>query len=261
MNSRFTLRLDGISLTDAVPGAYITDIREEPPEMVRRILQLAGGGSRVVDERRIRLSVTVTLALREENPVTRQTLGQQLMRWCTGTRLEMNTRPSCWLPVRCTLWPKLPSALHWTDPLSVTFTAVEVPFWVHTDPVQMLREGALWDKLLAVPGTAPSTPMDAVLRNEGTATCNTVALTCNSDMLHFTSLALAPGEALRITHDATDRLQLTIRAADGTDRSAFPHRSLASSNDLWARCGDNNDISLAADAPLSALLTVYGREL
>lgn len=255
--------LNGIDPCGIAPEITLTDVREHPPVTVHRIMRIAGReGSRLTAQKRESLSVTLDFELHEPVPARRKHLGRELARWAAdGGWLTLGDRPGQRLRVTCDAPPALGSALRWTEPVSVTFTARDVPCWEETQPTTARGEAAASTVLtLRLPGDRPA-PLEAALRSASDAPVNAVTLAVAGQTMALTGLGLAPGETLLLTHDDRALTRLVIRSEDGSERSVLERRDPASADELWLEPRQSCAVTVTADGPVAATLHARGRWL
>lgn len=100
-------------------------------------------------------------------------------------------------------------------------------------------------KLLAVPGDAPETPLNLLIRNIGDAAITTLTISA-AGKISFQGLTLAPGAAIRIHHDAG--VFAAEMVSDDSTVSILPYRTPDSADDLLLRPGVLNEIRVEASA-------------
>lgn len=258
MTSRFTCCLDGQSLTALDPAIVITDVTEYAPEVEIHAARTPRG-LRYVDAQRQSLTVCVTFVVRERNVLRRAAILQKVAAWAEGTLLTLGHRPGQRLPCVCTALPEPGSALKWTSPLQVAFTAYDCPWW------EAAQASAAWitpattqgSAVLQPVGTARHAPVEALIYNQSAETVQEVALACGDTRMAFTGLNMLPGERLHVAHDTHGRLTLTILGE--TSRSVMPLRTADSHDELLARCSASNVVSVSADQPVTAKFAARGR--
>lgn len=255
-------RLNGLSPAAIDPAVLLIDVREHPPQMSRLTLPMAGReGLQLTRQQRASLSVTCELELHDPDPVRRKSLCQRVARWAApGGWLTLSDRPGQRLRVTCDAPPVLPSALHWTQPVSVTFTAWEAPWWEDARPTAATATApaATGSLLLRPPGDLPA-PLAASFTAQGAVSA--LSLACGGATVALSGLAMAAGETLTIDYDDRQLLRIVIRSGAGAERSALRCRSADSPDDLWLTPRQDNKVSWQAAGPVTASVSARGRYL
>lgn len=244
--------LDGTSLTDAADGLLLLDVREDAPRLRTETFPRPDGGTTTILCQRESLSVRVELGLHAPDPAKWQAAVSALSaRTEGGGMLSLSTRPGQRLRVdRAAL--SVPSAEDWTDKLTLTLTALEVPWWEAEQPVSaVITETGM----LTVPGSTSRAPADVTVTNCGDGVLTQVQLVCGDTQMAFDSLALSPGDALTLS---AARGMLSARVGQ---ESVLTRRTALSDDLLLAECGKVSALSVRADQPVSAAFSVRGRYL
>lgn len=148
------------------------------------------------------------------------------------------------LRVVCTQYPTM-STLNWLETLSLVFTAFSCPYWEDAAETSFLMPNTsdAPSKLLAVPGDAPETPLNLLIRNIGDAAITALTISA-AGKISFQGLTLAPGAAVRIHHDAG--VFAAEMVSDDSTVSILPYRTPESADDLLLRPGVLNEIRVEA---------------
>ena len=253
--------LRGLDPRDLDPAVVLLDVREHAPRVDLAALPIAGrDGSRLTRRRVDSLSVSLDFELHETAPDRRKHLCRALARWAMpGGFLTLGDRPGQRLRVTCDAPPVIPSALGWTQPVTVTLTAHDAPWWEDEQPVAARLTAAAGTASLRPAGDLP-TPLEASLLCAGDAPVDTVTLACRGGRIRLTGLALAPGETLTLDHDDRALIRLTLSGAGG-ERSVLPLRDPASDDELWLSPQSSNEIAFTADGAVRAVFSARGRWL
>ena len=247
--------LNGVPPTDLDPAIVLLDVREHAPETSLVTLPVAGrDGERLTRARRTSLSVSADLELHDPDPARRKQIARKLARWALpGGWLTLGDRPGQRLRVTCDAPPTLASALHWTRPVTVTFTAHDAPWWEETSPAaaSTTAPAATGAMTLRPTGDLPA-PLTAAVTCA--APVHTLTLTAPGGAITLTGLSLAPGDALTLDYD--DRALLRLTAAG---RSVLGLRTPESADDLWLTPRTDNRIAWQADGAVNVRLTARGR--
>lgn len=254
MSLHLTARMDGCPL-DALPWRLqVTDLREEVLYREARTARLPlKDGQWAAPPRRDALRVTLRIHIAETEPETRVRALRAVHRWACGGRLEVSTRPGCFLRTRCEALPE-GSALLWADAVTLVLAAREVPFWEEgTEAVCMLQDGS---GLLRVGGTAPCEAEAELTAEEAV---DRAALQIGGETVAFEGLGLSAADRLVVGHTALGlRTAKVIRAG-----LSVPALGLltADSGDGWRLLPGENPIRLDADGACAARVTARGRWL
>ena len=165
---------------------------------------------------------------------------------CGGCRLTLHEDGKRVLRVVCTQYPTM-STLNWLETLSLVFTAFSCPYWEDAAETSFLMPNTsdAPSKLLAVPGDAPETPLNLLIRNIGDTAITTLTISA-AGKISFQGLTLAPGAAIRIHHDAG--VFAAEMVSDDSTVSILPYRTPESADDLLLRPGVLNEIRVEASA-------------
>ena len=163
MTTSFDCALDSILLSSLDAAICVLDIREEAPRLRTSALALQQEGRRLLRQQRESLTLHITFAIHEPDPVRRRTVLQSVQAWAArGGFLTTTDRPGQRLSVVCTAFPAM-SAEDWTEALTLTFTSTLVPYWEDAEEAFASGSAVL---TLNIPGTAASTPVDVVVIND-----------------------------------------------------------------------------------------------
>lgn len=256
--NRFTCCLDGQSLAALDPAIMITDVTEFAPEVEIHTARTPRG-LRYTDAQRQSLTVSVTFVVRERSILRRAAILQKVAAWAEGMLLTLGHRPGQRLPCVCTMLPEPGSALKWTAPLQVAFTAYACPWWEAVQPATAWITPATTQgsAVLQPVGSAKHTPVEAIVYNQSAETVQELALVCGETRMAFIGLNMLPGERLHVAHDKHGCLTLTILGE--RSRSVMHLRTADSHDELLARCSAANVVSVNADHPVTAKFAARGR--
>lgn len=248
MKSRYEVILNGIALSSLNENLYISDISYPSPAVTYSIKNYAGrNGGRVSSSGRIdESSVTVTFELHIYGTQARQAACAHVIDWAkNGGVLQTSDRVDQTLTCICTKMPSVESAMRWTDQLSLTFTAYEVPFWRSTfvDSATVTNGSGT----LFTDGNA-DTWADVTVTANGAVTGFSV--TFGQNTITLSGLSLASGDTVIFSHDESGILSITAGNV-----SVLSKRTAASADDLTAPCGT---IQIAVDGNVTAEFRVRG---
>lgn len=253
MITRCMCALNGQGLQDIDPTIIVTDIQESAPlPAFSTAANARRDGTRILRTRRQSLSVRITFEIHEYDPARRKPVAVRACDWAREGFLTIGDRPGQRLYAVCDSLPVIPSALRWTDRLTVGFTAFALPYWQDVSPTQAAFHGTAGKAVLIPGGTAPCL-LEAEIEAEGPVNALTVAV--NGGMFRFTGLGMQTGEKLEIGYeDKTQRQFMKIGS-----RSALVCRTADSADDLTLLPRTRNEIAVTADGPVNARF--FGRGL
>lgn len=262
MNTRYAIALNGVGLQDLDARILVTDIQESAPRVQRTTVANARyDGLRLIRQSRQSLSVTVTFLLREYDTARRKALCSDVCAWAaSGGWLTVSDRPGQRLRVHADGLPAVTSALRWTDPLTLTLTALEQPYWQDACPTALHKDipaETLTTLSLLPMGNAPHCPLTCTLVNHGSSAATTLTLNAGDTVFRLADPALiAVNGTLAIDYD--DQGMLRIRSGS---TSMLHARSADSSDDLLLTPGHSGSVSILCDQPLTATLHTRGMYL
>lgn len=250
---RFDATLNNVSLSQLDPAVVLIDIDERAATLERETARRSiHPGTRISALVRRSLSVTLRFAVRAYDIDYRAHVLDMIAQWAgRGGWLRINSRPGQRLRVTVDEMPSVGSSLRWTDELTMTLTAYERPYWEQEYPVRALitDSGSLRPR-----GTYPTAYVECEITNAGNGVLTEAVVRCAETSIKLTGVAVPAGEKLCIAY--TDKDVLTITAAGV---SALANRTAESHDDLVAATLTDNDISVTADQPVSAVFSARGR--
>ena len=207
-------------------------------------LSRRSGGLHLLRRQREQLSLRVRFLIEEYDIAARHQLLHLVAE--AGGVLTLHEDGKRVLRVVCTQYPTM-STLNWLETLSLVFTAFSCPYWEDAAETSFLMPNTsdAPSKLLAVPGDAPETPLNLLIRNIGDAAITTLTISA-AGKISFQGLTLAPGAAIRIHHDAG--VFAAEMVSDDSTVSILPYRTPESADDLLLRPGVLNEIRVEASA-------------
>lgn len=253
MLARFDAQLNGVSFANLDPAVILRDIEEQPAEesieTARRSLH---PGTRMTYRIRRKLSICLVFNVREYDPEKRSAVMDKISDWVgDGGWLVLSSRPNQRLYVHPDKPLAMGSSLRWTDDIELVLTAYERPYFEARWPVvSVITDSGVIRPL----GTLPKVYVEVDVTNAGEAELTTVNIACAETQITLEGLTVPAGEHVIIAY--TDRDVMTITAAGV---SALANRTAESHDDLIAVARKSNDISVAADQPVSAVFTARGR--
>lgn len=254
---RFDATMNGKSLCEIDPSVLLVDINEQTPvETFDAVSRAVYAGSLVLYRQRERLSVRLTICIREYNVERRTQILNKISAWAGDSGwLTISTRPGQRLYVHCDTPPALGSSLRWTDEIIFSLTAYEQPYWEDEVPVvKILDPSENPTGIITHDGTAKQSYAEAYIINKGTGDLTTATIQIGNTKMAFAGLAVASGDSISIYY--TDDNLLTIKAGTA---SALRHRTPDSDDDLITKAGVENAIKVTADQPVQVVVMVRGR--
>lgn len=255
MMTRYEAWLDKKSLSAIDPSVYILDIAYSSPRFALSAVDKPGRDGQYVTSMNARSnSVVITLEIHDQDTARRQEVCRRVQAWAMGGGvLTTRDRHGQRLCVICEEPSAVSSALKWTQPLKITLTAYEQPFWEDEYPKSTTVSGTSGKASLYVPGFGALTRVEASVKNSSGGTINALTLAAGGTKMNFDGLGLASGETLTIDYDENGLLR--IRVGDASKMSC---RTAASDDDLMLRTGISSEMSVSADASVTAVFKARG---
>ena len=252
MISRYDATLNGISLASISGDILVLDINPTPAVFGDERIQTAKRyGSRMVRRNYESASVSISFEIHAYDIRKRQEICNAVVKWAkNGGVLESNDRQGQFLRCVCSQYPAIESARNWIDPVTVAFTAYEIPFWQEKDTVSVKLTGTSKTGSLYIPGNVDGTLVEATIK--ANASLSSVTLGVNSRTLTLSGLSISSGGIINITYD-----EHGIQSIKNGNTSLLSKRTGV--DDLIGNCGESNSLSLTASASVDA--TFIGRGL
>jgi len=251
MISRYETVLNGQPLSSISADILILDINYSPPTFQNEVYTVAKrNGGRVYRRYVDRIQVTVSFAIRAYNIAERQQICNAIQQWARkGGILQINDREGQRLRCVCETLPVVSSALKWTDPLFVTFSAYSLPFWEEVVPSVLSLSGTSGSGSLWVPGCIDG----ALVEVDATANASVTSLdlTVNSRTLTLSDISISSGQVIKIAYD--DEMIQSIKVGS---TSLLAKRTGV--DDLLVDCGQSNSFSFSSDASVNVDFKVRG---
>lgn len=250
MNSRYDVILNGVHLNSISEDILVLDVMYSPLTMKYATLTVAKRyGSRINRKHIESVSATVYFEIHAYDTADRQAICEAVAAWArNGGALKTNDRPGQVLMCVCTEVPVIQSVKNWTDPVAVTFTAFEMPFWQGDDYESVTMTGTDSGDTLDVPGNIDGALVEVDIVASGSLT--TIALTVNGRTLTLSDLSISSGQDITISYDAHG-----IQAIRSGNTSLLNKRTGV--DDLLANCGANA-CSFSADGSVSVTFKAKG---
>lgn len=240
MISRYKATMDGVLLNSIHEMLQVLDIRYETSEMQRNMARRASGsGVYATNPYRQSTSVTIDFELHIYDTRERQRVCQQVIQWARGSVLQTSDRPGQRLHVVCDGYPAIESALRWTDPLSVTFTAYALPYWEEEFPATATLTNA--SGTLFVPGNVSEqgAKVDAEITANAALTALTLAVGSNS--ITLSGISVPKNGKIIVSHDENGHLSIKYG-----NTSLLNKRT--GSDDLLAENGKTSTVRVSGNA-------------
>lgn len=247
MTSRYEALMNGIALSSIDPTICVLDIRYNTANLDTSTTGKAAGHGMFVGRRRIETaSVRIDAEIHEYSTWKRQEICQRIAAWAKAGKLETNDRPDQFLNVVCQDPPTIQTAKHWTDPVTITFTAYEIPYWQKKYPTtaEITDTGTLF-----VPGNIDKAPVNAEIKASSKIT--SLTLNVGSTSITLSGINIAANSPVYVTHDEHGYLAITNKG-----NSLLAYRT--GDDDLMAECGGNVAVSCTANVTATCKFSTYG---
>lgn len=252
---RYEVWLNGVALSDIDSRILILDIEHSDPVVERKQSRIAGRNGLFTDDLYIGpRSVTITFQLRAYDTQDKQIACQAIEQWAMqGGKLETSDREGQGLMCVCDAPPHVVSVKNWLDTHSVTFTAYSYPFWQENIPNTLTLSGtAVNGSTMRINGTAKRAYVN-VFATPSSGTLTSLTVTANDSTMTLQGISVGSGNTLEISYD--DNMILRIKSGN---TSYLNKRTPASSDDLIAKCGEENTFSFSANTPVQITFSVKG---
>ena len=258
MITRYRAWMDGHPLDEIDAAVCILDIQESAPAVdVQTQAPARGDGVRVMRRSRTGVSVTISLAIREQDVARRKEIAGRINAWAQGAYLSVNDRPGQRLGVVLTTPLAVTSALKWTDTLRMTFTAYESPWWEETFASSaVMGAGTAGSLVLPLPGDGFPVPVEVTATAQSPTSM--LELRCGDTRIRLEGLGLGGKEVLRI-HYTGGVQHIDITGSDGKVRGVLAARTTDSDDDLLATAGKPTAVSYTASGTVQVAFLGRGR--
>lgn len=251
MKSRYHAFLNNIPLESVSNDILILDVQYSAPAFNDNTFNVAKrNGARFVDRIYETNQVSISFEIHTPSIQKRQEICNAVVLWAkNGGILETNDRVGKFLQCVCTGFPVIESARDWTKPLKVTFTAYAYPFWQEKEPSKLILTGSSQSGTLYVPGNVDGALVDVgIVAN---ASLSSVSMTVNGRTMTLSGMSIATNQYIHISYDEN-----AIQSIKVGDVSLLNKRSGV--DDLLAKCGEKNDVSISASASVTATFRAKG---
>lgn len=220
-------------------------------------------------KRRTALSVRLVYVIRAYDPVKRAAIRDKIAEWAgNGGTLEINTRQGRRLSVEMDTPPALDSSLKWTQELSLTLTAYNVPYWTSTTrasvSVHMQDEttGLYYlNEVMTPDGGLEDVPVTLQLLNNSEDTPLTnIIISCGDTFVELTNIDVQPGTPLifRYSQGLLEIVDM-FKASSGENISLLRNRTAESSDELLMKANQQNQVKIQSNVPLSGIMIMNAR--
>ena len=254
MIGRYEAYMDGTALSSIDDKILVLDIKYTPATVQRKTERLANRpGARAYGKTIGSAQAVITFEIHEYDTVKRQEICDKITAWANG--MYLRTSDKAWKRMRC-VCDKYPSvqSKKWTEPVTMTFSAYNPPFWQDMNPVVLTLGGTSGatsgSGSVFVPGNAEDSLVSVTVTAK--AGISSLSLTANGNTFSFSGLSLSSGDTVTIGYD--DDLMLSIKKGN---TSIMGKRAASSADDLKVNCGKSNAFSFTADG--AAVVTFSAR--
>lgn len=259
MADRLFCALNGTALRQLDERIHVLDIEELAPVLRTATAARVGDGLHLLRRQRERLSVRIRFLIEEYDVSARHQLLHLVCAWAeAGGALTLDADGKRVLRVVCTALPAM-SSLNWLETLSVDFTAFDCPYWEDAAETAFLLPNTAESGVarVFVPGDAPETPLNLVLRNLSDAALTTLTVSAVG-VIRLGGISVPSGAAVHLHHDAG--VFAAEAATDGGESvSLLSARTPESADDLLLRPGCINEIRVDANVAVFASGRCKGR--
>lgn len=252
MTSRYEVTLNGIALSSLSADILILDVNYPEPSFNDNSYRVAKRHGATTDDRVFNpKSVAVSFEIHAYDIRQRTAVRDAVCAWAkNGGKLEINDREGQFLQCVCSKFPSVESVRNWTDPLTIQFTANEIPFWQEIMPSSIsLTAGTSGSGTLYVPGSVNGALIEANIHTNASIT--SVALTVNSRTLTLSGLSVTSGKDITITYNDKAIQSIMVGTTSLLDKRTGV-------TDLLANCGENNSVSFTSSASVTVTFSVRG---
>lgn len=270
---RFEAEYGGQKFSEIDESVVLIDIVERPAEMdIQKDRYGDGAGQRVSSVTRTSLSVDLVYGINTQDPVKRTELQRKVAKWANAgfapnmsSLLSVSTRPGMTLNAKAYNSPVQGSALKWTNELTLTFVAYELPYWV--GEATRASVATSWSEgYQAYRGAAVINPVGDVVNIPATVTVmnndpendwlTKIRIVVDQTEITLNGIGIAIGRMMKI--DYVQPHVLKIYDIFNSSVNLIKYRTPDSYDDLIAQTGKDNQILVEADAKVSVTVSVDG---
>ena len=224
-----------------------------PNETLGETQRMGGAGSRLTGQHWNSLDVIVVYAIDvpKTDLETRRNIFDKVNAWAkAGGWLTINYMPGKRAYIDKTLLPASGDLWQWTNEVTLTFRAYNVPFWQDEEAQKAVKQ--LSNGTMNVHVNGPErTVLNASLKNVSGQSIKDISIGCGKHTLKFSGINRGASATLVISH-GTDGL---LRANVG---STSVYSKITGADDLYADPGDRT-VSITATRALEVTVESYGR--
>lgn len=255
MRTRYEAWLNKESLSAIDPSIMILDIAYGEPRFTQVLSDKPGRPGQHLTNRLLRSAqVTISMEIHEQRIEKRQNVCELVNRWAAkGGLLTTNDKRGKQLRVICESPPVIASALKWTQPVRLVFSAYEQPFWEDEYPVMEVLTGANAGASVYVPGIGAQTRAEVSVRNTSGDVLDALTVNAGGTTFDFEELGLADGETLEINHDENGLLRIRVG-----DVSKMACRTAESDDELLLTTGMWENVEVLAGGEVVATFKARG---
>lgn len=263
---RFDAELNGRKFSELAKSIILTDIVELPAEEEKITSNRAlHAGTHVTDIIRRTLPIQLNFVIRERDPQRRAGRIALVTEWVgAGGTLSISTRPGYTLRVKPDRLPSLGSSLKWTEELSLVLTAYEVPYWL--GPSQSVsfniqtydsdKRMYYGTQTVYVGSDLPYvTGMLMVVNLSDSYLLTRTRIETGASDIEIREIKVVPGSFVSFGNDADGDFTITMPG----ETNLLKYRTPTSSDDLLLKTNGNYVVTIYADEPAQAMLTIQTR--
>lgn len=252
MREKLNCAINGDSFNELSPTLFIQDFEEKIKTRTDTTNRPHAGTYLIYQDGRDTLEVTVKFMIKERDLAKRQAIIARVNGWAKYGWLTLNTRPEQKLYVYCT--KKADSkTLKWSDDMTLTLTAYDLPYWQDRIPVIASVTGTSGTVNIRPLGTRPCLLEAEITNNFGSAVAN-VSLSCNGKTIALNGVGLPNGKTLKLYYDERRLLHATI---DGAGKLSC--RTETSADDIFLADNATNKVTVSASGKCT--FRIIGRGL
>lgn len=267
MTCRYEVTLNNVTMASLDSSILIHDVQYEAPNYERNLFKIANlQGRRPGKAYKERAAVKITFEIHEYDTDDRQGVLTKIINWAkNGGDLRINDRPGQKLICVCDEFPVISSVCKWTDTLSITFAAYDIPYWQSVDlytTSAQYRKTASTTKAdtfqhftLDVPGDAMFAVPRIITVEDFTTGESDIAQIylemenyTRDDGLMAVTYPLPTGVTADIEYSYDEQQIMTFDISYGTTVETLQGRynsAVSNTCDLWLSCGKQNDVGLS----------------
>ncbi len=262
---RFDATNGGTKFSEIADEVILLDIIEQPAEMDVQTARYAGGsGMRVSSATRTALKVQLVYVIRTQDPVRWAAVHDLVAKWATNaSKLTVSTRPGKMLAGKFYTLPARNSVLRWTDELTMTFVAYEVPFWQDANMSISAFISSGETAQVNCMCTADRVPVELMITNDTNTPITEIIVTMGNSKMHLKGLELVSPTSedggIQVEHslviEAKDGHTTRIFMTDEENTSWLHTRTPDSSDVLYAITTEPTLVYFWADQPATCWLS------